>query len=120
MSELEGVPVPDQIRDWLIHAVEAGASDVHLVAGHPPVLRLHGDLVQMSEPPLEADETYSLLSSLCRPEAFTRLQAQKSVDFSFGLVVKGRVNRFRAKKSSMHFTGFPSIKCWRSRTSYFS
>ena len=94
--KFEGASIPDQLRDWLINAIQAGASDVHLIAGHPPVMRLHGDLVQMSEPPLEADETYSILSSLCRPEAFTRLQAQKNVDFSFGLVVKGRVNRFRA------------------------
>src|SRR5438105_2671638 len=94
--KFEGTSVPDQLRDWLTHAVGAGASDLHLIAGHPPVLRLHGELVQMSEPPLEADETYALLNSLCRPEAFTRLQAQKNVDFSFGLVVGGRINRFRA------------------------
>jgi twitching motility protein PilT len=94
--KFEGASVPDQLRDWLTHAVQAGASDLHLIAGHPPVLRLHGDLVQMSEPPLEADETYSLLSSLCRTEAITRLEAQKNVDFSFGLVVGGRINRIRA------------------------
>jgi twitching motility protein PilT len=94
--KFEGSSVPDQLRDWLTHAIQVGASDLHLVAGHPPVLRLHGDLVQMSEPPLQADDTYSLLSSLCRTDAFARLEGQKNVDFSFGLVVGGRVNRFRA------------------------
>src|SRR5437868_13097122 len=94
--KFEDAVIPDQLRDWLTHAVGVGASDLHLIAGHPPVLRLHGDLVQMSEPQLAADETYSLLSSLCPPEAFTRLQGQKNVDFSFGMVIKGRVNRFRA------------------------
>ena len=88
--------VPEQLREWLSRAVQAGASDVHLLAGHPPVMRLHGDLVQMSEPPLDGDEIYSVLSSLCRPETLAKLQSQKNVDFSFGLVVKGRINRFRA------------------------
>ena len=94
--KFEDASVPDQLRVWLTHAVQIGASDLHIIAGHPPVLRLQGDLVQMTEPVLEADETYSLLSSLCRPEALKRLETQKNVDFSFGLVVKGRINRFRA------------------------
>src|SRR4051812_3160162 len=95
-DKFEGATVPDQLRDWLIHAVTTGASDVHLIAGHPPVLRMHGDLVRMTEPPLEADEAHALLCSLCPPDAFARLQSHKNVDFSFGLVIKGRVNRFRA------------------------
>src|SRR5205807_5375226 len=38
----EARPVPDKLRDWLSHAVRSGASDLHLIAGYPPVLRLHG------------------------------------------------------------------------------
>src|SRR5947209_7005112 len=112
MSDIkfEGTSVPDQLRNWLTHAVQAGASDLHLIAGHPPVLRLHGDLVQMSEAPLEADETYSLLSALCRTDAFARLEVQKSVDFSFGLVVGGRVNRFRA---NLFYSGRQLAACLR-------
>ena len=54
-SRYEGGTVPDQLRGWLRHAVEAGASDLHVIAGYPPVLRIHGDLINMSEPPLDAD-----------------------------------------------------------------
>jgi twitching motility protein PilT len=92
---IEGAFIPDQLRNWLAHAVQAGASDLHLIVGHPPVLRSHGDLVQMSVPPLEADEAQVLLSSLCRKETMLELQSKKSVDFSVGLVVGGRINRFR-------------------------
>jgi twitching motility protein PilT len=92
----EDASVPSQLHQWLTHAIQTGASDLHIIAGHPPVLRLHGDLMQMAEPILAADETYSLLCSLCRSESMKRLEAQKNVDFSFGLVVKGRVNRIRA------------------------
>jgi Tfp pilus assembly pilus retraction ATPase PilT len=40
--------VPEKLRGWLRRAVESGASDLHLVAGYPPVLRLHGDLIELS------------------------------------------------------------------------
>jgi twitching motility protein PilT len=92
----ETVPVPQKLRDWLRHAVEAGASDLHLVAGYPPVLRLHGDLVEMKEPALEAEETRSLLVAVCPAEALAVLKTQKNVDFSFDVDLGGRVNRFRA------------------------
>ena len=31
-------------HEWLKQAVALGASDLHLVAGHPPTLRRHGGL----------------------------------------------------------------------------
>ncbi len=95
-SNYEAVPVPETLRGWLAQAVEAGASDLHLIAGYPPVLRLHGDLTELPGPALRGDETHALLCQLCRPEVFARLQAQKNVDLSFELEVHGRVSRFRA------------------------
>jgi len=103
----EGSPVPQKFRAWLSHAVDAGASDLHLIVGYPPVLRLHGDLIELAEPPLAADEARELLSSLCPPESLARLEAQKNVDFSFGVVLGGRICRFRANlfHSSRHIGG---------------
>ncbi len=92
----EAAPIPDQLRKWLSRAVQTGASDLHVIVGYPPVLRLHGELTELSEPPLSAEETHELLAALCLPEVFARLQAQKNVDFSFGLVINGRISRFRA------------------------
>jgi Tfp pilus assembly pilus retraction ATPase PilT len=37
---------PAEIRNWLAAAVEAGASDLHIVPGYPPTLRVHGRLRQ--------------------------------------------------------------------------
>src|SRR5262245_32971545 len=88
--------VPDQIREWLRLAIEAGASDLHLIVGYPPVLRLHGDLSELPEPTLTGDETEALLYALCPAEVQARLKSQKNVDFSFSLIVNGRVQRFRA------------------------
>lgn len=89
-------PAGDKVRDWLGRAIAAGASDLHLVAGYPPVLRLHGDLIELEEPPLTGEVTEHLVRALCSPDAFARLQAQKDIDFSFELAVGGRFCRFRA------------------------
>jgi twitching motility protein PilT len=89
-------PLPEKLRAWLARAVEVGASDLHLVVGYPPVLRLHGDLTELSESPLSGEETSALLHDLCPAEVFDRLRDHKNVDFSFELSLGGRVNRFRA------------------------
>lgn len=91
-----GNPVPQQLGAWLDQAVEAGASDLHLIAGYPPVLRLHGDLVELPLPPLRDEETLALFRSFCSAETLRRLDEQKDVDFSFELPLGGKTNRFRA------------------------
>src|SRR5262245_25880545 len=94
-SHSETFPLPDPLRAWLSQAVEAGASDLHLIVGYPPVLRLHGDLIELREPAL-AEETRELLCSLCPADALPRLQGDKNVDFSIDLAVNGQIVRFRA------------------------
>ena len=96
MTHSEMPPVPEKLRRWLEWAVQVGASDLHLIVGYPPVLRLHGELSELPEPPLAADEADPLLLSVCPPEALTRLRDQKNADFSFGVPVTGRIARFRA------------------------
>jgi twitching motility protein PilT len=71
-------PAGDKVREWLFRAIAAGASDLHLVAGYPPVLRLHGELTALDEPALTGDETQHFVRALCSPDAFARLQAQKT------------------------------------------
>jgi twitching motility protein PilT len=88
----ELLTVPEKLRAWLCHAVDAGASDLHLIAGYPPVLRLHGDLIELSEPPLSGEQTQSLLAPLWRGEDG---EGRKNVDLSFALDVAGRSVRFR-------------------------
>ncbi len=87
--------IPERLRDWLAHAVEAGASDLHLIAGYPPVLRLHGDLVEVAAPALEPMEVETLVGPLCPPEATARLRTERNVDFSVELASDGQVHRFR-------------------------
>jgi twitching motility protein PilT len=88
--------LPDKFRAWLSHTVEAGASDLHLIVGYPPVLRLHGDLVELKAPPLDGDEVKTVLCGLCPPESLARFTLDKNVDFSFEFAQNGATNRIRA------------------------
>jgi twitching motility protein PilT len=96
LSEYAPLAMSPQLRAWLKQAVESGASDLHLIAGHPPVLRLNGELTELPEPPLTGDEAREHLRSLCRPEVFARIETQKNVDFSIEVDLDGRRSRFRA------------------------
>jgi twitching motility protein PilT len=87
---------PPRLHAWLTQAVERGASDLHLIAGYPPVLRLHGDLIELGEPPLTRQETADLFHALCTTEALSRLHNQKNIDFAFDRELDGQVRRFRA------------------------
>ncbi len=86
---------PTEIRDWLTSAIQAEASDLHLVPGYPPTLRVHGELRQLQSPPLEPDAVGELLAQLCPMHVMGRFRAARNVDFSLELAMGGRRERFR-------------------------
>ncbi|HLJ12434.1 MAG TPA: PilT/PilU family type 4a pilus ATPase [Planctomycetaceae bacterium] len=102
--------VPDKLRMWLSRAIQLGASDLHIIAGHPPVLRLHGELTELPEPDLAADDAAAMLWALCPIEARSRLESQKSADFSFGFAADARKGRFRA---NLFYSGRQLAGCLR-------
>jgi len=64
--------------------IEQNASDLHLLAGVPPVLRVDGDLQKISQTPLTSQEiTTAILSILTENQKDVFLQ-NKSLDFSYG------------------------------------
>jgi twitching motility protein PilT len=88
--------IPERLRELLGQAADMGASDLHLIAGYPPVLRLHGDLLELQEPPLDGETTQAMLTPIVPPSARDDFQTRKNFDCSFGLVANGRFSRFRA------------------------
>ncbi len=95
MSEIEQV-FPGEIRDWLAKAVEMDASDLHVVAGYPPVLRIHGELKQLEHPPVDDGAVPGLLVPLCPPHAMARFQAERNTDFALELKLPDKRQRLRA------------------------
>ena len=72
---------------------EQGASDLHLVAGQVPILRLHGDLERIKYQVLESDELKKMLYEIA-PEPKIKL-FEETGDVDFGYEIPG-VARYRA------------------------
>lgn len=85
-----------QTLAWLTAAVHRGASDLHLVVGFPPTLRLHDELVPIDDVPLSYERAYAVLEELCPPEAFSQFLQRKNLDFALQLDLEGQSRRFRA------------------------
>jgi twitching motility protein PilT len=102
--------IAPKLQAWLGQAVRAEASDLHLIAGYPPVLRVHGELVELVEPPLSGPDADTLLSGLCDGETLARLRSRKNLDFSFTLEMPGQSGRFRA---NLFYAGGGLGACFR-------
>ncbi|NJN64113.1 MAG: type IV pilus twitching motility protein PilT [Acidobacteria bacterium] len=72
--------------------VEQGATDLHITTNSPPQIRIHGDLVPLQLPPLNAAQTKALLYSVMTDQQKHRFEENLELDFSFGM--KG-LARFR-------------------------
>lgn len=86
--------------DRLLHAcVSQGASDIHLVVGRPPVLRIDGRLRSLETKVLEPDDTSALMKSITPDRNQQELQEEGGTDFGFAFDDKGRfrVSIFRQK-----------------------
>lgn len=89
---------PDPV---LLSALEQKASDIHFVAGHRPMIRLHTCMTETEFPVLEPAHTLEIVQymlSAQRMEAFTNL---RDADFSYELPGKARfrVNAHYQKNS---------------------
>ena len=49
------------ITELLAFSAKQGASDLHLSAGLPPMIRVDGDVRRINLPPLEHQEVHSLI-----------------------------------------------------------
>jgi twitching motility protein PilT len=72
---------------------DQGASDLHLVSGQQPVLRLHGELERVKYQVLENDELKAMLYEIA-PETKMKVY-EETGDVDFGYEIPG-VARFRA------------------------
>ena len=88
--------------DRLLQAcVKQGASDLHIVTGRPPILRVHGGLRALETKVLEPDDTIALMKSITPARNQEELQEVGGTDFgfAFGDAARFRVAIFRQKGS---------------------
>jgi twitching motility protein PilT len=72
---------------------DTGASDLHIVAGQPPILRVHGELERVKYDPLDDENLRAMLYEIA-PEQKIKV-FEETGDVDFGYEIPG-VARFRA------------------------
>lgn len=90
------------IKQLLQTVIDSNASDLHLIAGIPPMLRIDGTLTPVpGVGVLTPDIVAELIKQSMTSEQFERLSVNKEIDFSNSFSEKGRfrVNAYTQKNS---------------------
>jgi len=77
--------------------IEKGASDLHLIANSPPVLRIQGELQDLDMPKLSNEDIQRLVFSVLPKKQIRKFEQNKELDFGLQYDVE---NRFRI---NLHF-----------------
>jgi twitching motility protein PilT len=75
-------------------AHDADASDVHLVAGHPPTMRVHQVITPMDFPIITKDDARRFFEQMAPRDSWPTFDRQKDLDFSYAVetLCRYRVN----------------------------
>ena len=88
------------IKELLTLAITRNASDLHLVTGIEPHLRIEGALIPIpGEPKVTAEVVDKILKEVLLPEQYERLVVNKELDFSlaFNDTARFRANAYTQK-----------------------
>jgi twitching motility protein PilT len=85
----------------LLQVMERDASDLHLTAGSPPMLRLHGKLHAMDYPKLTPQVTREVVYSILSNDQRQRLETDWQIDLAYSIPGKARfrVNAYMQRAS---------------------
>lgn len=88
------------ITDLLQFSVQNKASDLHLSAGLPPMLRVHGDIRRVNLPALESKEVHDLIYDIMSDSQRRVYEETLECDFSFEIpnLARFRVNAFNQNR----------------------
>ena len=88
------------ITQLLTFAHQQGASDVHLSANEPPMLRIHGDMKRLEHAALTREEVHHMCFDIMSDMLRKTFDETHDVDFSFELgdIARFRVNVFLQRK----------------------
>ncbi len=81
--------------------VKQNASDLHITAGVPPILRINGEMYPMNLPILKPDDTAAFVKQVLNEEQLKILNEEGEVDTSFSIPGLGRfrINAFKQRGS---------------------
>ena len=80
------------LNDYLFDAIRAGASDLHITVGLPPMIRVHGKVRPLDYPPLTPTMAREMIYDILTGDQRQRLENDWELDISYSLP---RTARFR-------------------------
>jgi len=88
-----------QLGEILKTAHQHDASDIHLISGHPPMMRVHTVMTPMDCPILTPEAAEAALHEMTTPEQRAVFKERKDLDFSYQIEGLGRyrVNAHRQR-----------------------
>jgi twitching motility protein PilT len=81
-----------RLHDYLFDAIKAGASDLHVTVGLPPMIRVHGKVQPLEYPALTPNATREMIYDVLSDEQRQRLENDWELDIAYTLP---RTARFR-------------------------
>jgi twitching motility protein PilT len=99
------------IDDFLQSMTLRKGSDLHVIAGDPPRMRVHGELITLANQPLDGEELQTALLEIMSQASVEQLNRHDSADFAHTIpgVSRFRVNVFRHLNGvGAVFRGIPS------------
>ncbi|HUJ01584.1 MAG TPA: type IV pilus twitching motility protein PilT [Usitatibacter sp.] len=90
------------IAELLAFSVKNKASDLHLSAGLPPMIRVHGDVRRINVPPLEHKEVHGMVYDIMNDSQRKVYEETLECDFSFEIpnLARFRVNAFNQNRGA--------------------
>jgi twitching motility protein PilT len=84
------------ISELLAFSVKNKASDLHLSAGLPPMIRVHGDVRRINLPPLDHSDVHGMVYDIMNDGQRKQYEENLECDFSFEIpnLARFRVNAF--------------------------
>jgi twitching motility protein PilT len=85
------------IAQLLQFANQQNASDLHISAGEPPLVRVDGDMKKLKAPPLTSEQTQAMIYDIMGDKQRKEFEEHNDIDFSMQLgdIARFRVNVFR-------------------------
>jgi twitching motility protein PilT len=100
------------IAQLLAFAVKSGASDLHLSAGMPPMIRVDGDIKRINMPALAHKDVHSMVYDIMNDKQRKAFEEFFETDFSFEIprLSRFRVNAFNHNRGAgAVFRAIPSV-----------
>ncbi len=100
-----------ELKEILGEAMQRGASDVHVLAGLPPILRINTELIQSDRPVVTKEEAIELVRQMVGPRRYAQFMRRRDLDFSTELPGSGRfrVNaHFQHESVAIAFRAIPT------------